>query len=63
MLYTIDMKKMIWGGMAIGTTIGGAIPFLWTLNPLSFSSIILTAVGGLLGIYLGYKYAKYTGVN
>lgn len=55
------MKKMIWGGLAIGSTIGGAIPFLWTLNPFSFSSIILTAVGGLIGIWAGYKLAKYTG--
>ena len=57
------MKKMIWGGMLIGSTIGGAIPFFWTLNPLSFSSIILTAVGGFVGIYLGYKLAKMTGAT
>jgi hypothetical protein len=57
------MKKMIWGGLAIGSTIGGAIPFLWTLNPFSFSSIFLTAIGGVIGIWCGYKLAKVTGAS
>ncbi len=41
--------------MAIGSTIGGYIPTLWGAGFLSFSSVILTAIGGILGIYLGYK--------
>jgi hypothetical protein len=56
------MKKMIWGGMAVGSTIGGTIPFLWTLNTFSFSSIFLTAIGGVIGIWAGYKLGKYLGV-
>ena len=57
------MKKLIWGGMLIGTTLGGALPLLWTLNSFSFSSVILTAVGGLIGIYCGYQLGKMTGAE
>ncbi len=57
------MKKMIWWGMAAGSTIGGAIPFLWTLNTFSMSSIVLTAVGGFIGIYCGFKIGKYLGLD
>lgn len=41
--------------MAVGSTIGGYIPALWGAGFFSFSSVILTAVGGILGIWLGYK--------
>ena len=45
--------------MFVGTTVGGAIPLLWGDGMLSFSSVILTAVGGVLGIWAGYKMSKY----
>lgn len=45
--------------MIIGSTIGGYIPNLWGDSFLSFSSVILTAVGGLLGIWIGYKMNTY----
>ena len=41
--------------MIVGSTIGGAIPTLWGAGFFSFSSIILTAVGGIVGIWLGFK--------
>ncbi len=57
------MKKMIWGGMGIGSVIGGAIPLLWTLNTFSFSSVIFTAIGGFVGIYCGFKLGKMMGAE
>ncbi len=41
--------------MAIGSTVGGFIPELWGGGYLSFSSVILTAVGGFAGIWLGFR--------
>lgn len=41
--------------MAIGSTIGGLIPGLWGAGFLSFSSVILSAVGALAGIYIAFK--------
>jgi hypothetical protein len=46
--------------MTIGTTIGSCIPYLWG-SYFSFSSIFLSAAGGVLGIWGGYALAKYTG--
>lgn len=48
-------KSLVWIGMAIGSTVGGFIPYLWGANLLSFSSIFTTAIGGFLGIWLGVK--------
>jgi hypothetical protein len=55
------MKKFIWGGVFVGSTIGGAIPYLWG-DYFSLTTVILTAVGGFVGIYAGFKLGKYLGV-
>ncbi|MBA3788923.1 hypothetical protein H0X32_00825 [Patescibacteria group bacterium] len=55
------MKRFIWGGLFIGSTVGGAIPYLWG-SYFSFTGVILTAVGGLFGIWAGFKIGKYLGV-
>jgi len=52
----MSRKSLIWGGMIIGSAIGGFLPYLWSnYNPFSFSSVILTFVGGVLGIWAGLK--------
>ncbi len=52
-------KQTIWIGMFVGSAIGGYIPMLWGGSLFSFSSIILTAAGGIAGIWLGFKIANY----
>jgi hypothetical protein len=44
---------VIW--MTIGASIGGYIPIAWGASTLSYQSIFLSAVGGLLGIWYGYR--------
>ncbi len=44
--------------MIIGSAVGGFIPALWGEGFFSFSSIILSAVGGVLGIWAGYKISR-----
>jgi hypothetical protein len=51
----MNTKQLIWIGMFVGSAVGGYVPLLWGGSFLSFSSVILTAVGGLAGIWLGYK--------
>lgn len=50
--------KLIWLGMFVGSTIGSLVPMLWGSGMLSFSSICLSAVGGILGIWLGYRIGR-----
>ncbi len=51
-------KSLIWIGVAIGSTIGGLIPSLWGAGMLSFSSILLSGLGGFAGIWAGYTLSK-----
>lgn len=41
--------------MFVGSTVGGMIPGLWGAGVFSLWSIILSALGGLLGIYAAFK--------
>jgi hypothetical protein len=55
------MKTFIWGGMFAGSGIGSMLPLLWGESALSMSSVVLSAVGGALGIWAGYHIAKILG--
>lgn len=41
--------------MIVGGVVGGYIPSIWGAGMLSMSSIIFSALGGFLGIYIGYN--------
>jgi hypothetical protein len=56
------MKTFIWGGMFIGSAIGGFIPNLWGDSLFSLSSVLLTFVGGLVGIWAGFKIGRMMGL-
>ena len=49
------MKLLIWIGLFIGSTIGSYIPTLWHASLFSGWSIVGSTIGGLLGIWGGYK--------
>lgn len=51
----MSRNPLIWIGLAVGSTVGGYIPALLGAGFLSFSSVILSAVGGILGVWLGFK--------
>jgi hypothetical protein len=56
------MNKLIIGiGMFAGSTIGSYIPVLWGGSLLSFSSILFSVIGGILGIVIGYRISKHLG--
>ncbi|MBS9387411.1 MAG: hypothetical protein ACLBM3_19910 [Dolichospermum sp.] len=54
-------KLLISIGMFFGSTIGSYIPLLWGGSLFSFTSILFSVMGGLLGIWLGYRTSKYLG--
>jgi hypothetical protein len=57
------MKKFIFIFMILGSYAGSYLPALWGGSLFSMSSILLSAVGGFLGIWLGYKIATRVGVD
>jgi hypothetical protein len=48
-------KKLIWLGFIVGSIVGSLVPTLWGAGMLSVSSFVLSAVGGAVGIWAGYK--------
>jgi hypothetical protein len=48
-------KTTIWIGILIGSTIGGWVPTIFGASWLSLWSVVGNGVGGLLGIWAGYK--------
>lgn len=53
------MRNAAWVGMFVGSTLGSFIPSLWGAGFLSLSAIVFTALGGFIGIWLGYKFSGY----
>jgi hypothetical protein len=51
------MRAHIWIGILIGSSIGGFIPELWGAGILSYSSVLLSGIGGFVGLLIGYKLA------
>jgi hypothetical protein len=48
-------KKFIWIGMFLGSTIGNMLPLLWGGDAISVSGVLLSLLGGIVGIWAGYR--------
>ena len=51
-------KSLIMTGMILGSTIGGYVPAIWGSGGLSMASVVLGGVGGVLGIWAGYRVSR-----
>jgi hypothetical protein len=51
-------KKFIWIGMFVGSTIGNMVPMLWGGDLMSLSGIFFSLVGGIVGIWVGYRWGR-----
>ena len=54
----MSTKQMIWGGAIIGSTVGGLLPGLWHASFLSMSGVVLSAIGGIAGIWAAWKLSQ-----
>jgi len=54
----MDRKVALRTGAIIGTMIGSYVPLLWGGNFLSFASVFISAIGGILGVYIGFQMTK-----
>jgi hypothetical protein len=48
------MRSRIWFCALIGSTVGGFIPTLWGADLVSYTSVLLSGVGGFAGIWISY---------
>lgn len=51
-------KQLIYLGLFVGSAVGGLVPELWGAGMFSMSSVIFSAIGGIAGIYLGFKISQ-----
>ena len=51
----MSTRFIIFIGMTLGSIIGGYIPTLFGAGLLSYSSILFSGIGSILGIWIGYK--------
>jgi hypothetical protein len=49
------MKTAVYIGATVGGLIGGYVPTLWGAGFLSGWSILTSAIGGLLGIWVAWR--------
>lgn len=54
----MNRKPIIMIGLFIGSTVGGYIPALWGADFFSLSGIIGTMIGGILGVWLGFRMSE-----
>ncbi len=51
----MSSKKVIWFGAIVGSTIGGMVPQLWHASMLSMWGMVLSTVGAVIGIWIGWR--------
>jgi predicted MFS family arabinose efflux permease len=49
------MGSSIWIGIFVGSAIGGLIPEIWGGDMLSYSGVLLSGAGALVGLWLGSR--------
>jgi hypothetical protein len=49
------MRSAIWIWIFVGSTIGGLIPALWGGDMLSWSGVLLSGVGAIMGLWLASR--------
>ena len=54
----MDARKLCWAGMIIGSGVGGYLPVLWGGEVISFAGVTCSLIGGLGGIWLGYRLGR-----
>jgi hypothetical protein len=55
----MDSKKLLWLGVAVGGMVGAYMPGIWgDADVFGMASIILSALGSLIGLWLGFKASK-----
>lgn len=52
-------KVLVYLCMGFGSIIGGYIPTFFGADFISYSSVLFSGVGGIIGVLIGYKLSKF----
>ncbi|MFA6307209.1 MAG: hypothetical protein WC639_05395 [Patescibacteria group bacterium] len=55
----MNPKTLVWIGVFIGGAVGGYIPTLFGAGGFSVESVIGNTIGGLIGIWAGFKASQF----
>lgn len=55
--FYMERKTLVWIAVFLGSIIGGYIPSLWGAGIFSFSSVVCSSIGAIVGIWLVWKLA------
>jgi hypothetical protein len=55
----MSSKTLVYLGMIIGSIIGGYIPILWGAGLISYSSVLFSGIGAIIGVWIGYKLSNF----
>jgi len=55
----MSSKVAVYLGMTIGSIIGGYVPTLFGAGLISYSSVLFSGIGGILGVWIGYKLSNF----
>ena len=51
----MSKKSLVIIGMIIGSAVGGYLPAFFGVDIFSYTSILTSGIGALLGIWIGYS--------
>ncbi|CAN5141910.1 hypothetical protein BH09PAT1_BH09PAT1_0080 [soil metagenome] len=51
----MSLKFLVMIGAFVGSTLGSFVPALWGDSLFSYSSVLLSGVGGVIGVIIGVK--------
>jgi hypothetical protein len=54
----VTTRQWIWLGAIVGSTLGGFLPALWHASMFSVSGLLFSTIGGLVGIWAGWKIGR-----
>ncbi len=52
---SMGSKRLVWFGLTVGSTLGGMVPALWHASMFSLWGIVFSTIGGILGIWAGWR--------
>ncbi|MCL4365742.1 hypothetical protein M1437_00765 [Patescibacteria group bacterium] len=55
----MSSKVLVYLGMTIGSIVGGYIPTLFGAGLISYSSVLFSGIGAIIGVWIGYKLSNF----